>query len=74
MEFVKDYVFCNINIKDVDGINVKASSDCSDRYIHSYISSVIFKVKIIDDKVNKTKDKVFVYTSTGRLLLLCGMR
>ena len=35
MEFVKDYVFYIINIKDVDEITVKASSDCSDRYIHS---------------------------------------
>ena len=29
MEFVKEYVFYNKNIKDVDEIFVKASSDCS---------------------------------------------
>ena len=41
MVFVKEYVFYNINIKDVDEVIVKASSDCSDRYIHSYSSSNI---------------------------------
>ena len=35
MEFVKEYVFYNINIKDVDEIIDKTSSNCSDRYIHS---------------------------------------
>ena len=35
MTFVKEYVFYNINIRDVDEISDKASSDCSDRYIHS---------------------------------------
>ena len=74
MEFVKEYVFYNINIKDVDEIIVKASSDCSDRYIHSYSSCLIFNVKIIDEKDNKTRDKVFEYTSIGRFLFLCRMR
>ena len=73
MVFVKEYVFYNINIKDVDGIIVKASSDCSDRYIHSYSSCLIFNVKNIDEIDNKTKDKVFEYTSTGSFLFLCGM-
>ena len=74
MEFVKEYVFYNINIKDVDEIIVKASSDCSVRYIHSYSSCLIFNVKIIDEKDNKTKDKVFEYTSIGTFLFLCNMR
>ena len=74
MEFVKEYVYYNINIKDVDEIIFKASSDSSDRYIHSYNSCLIFNVKIIDEKDNKTKDKVFKQTSTGMFLFLCRMR
>ena len=74
MEFVKEYVFYNINIEDVDEIIVKESSDCSDRYIHSYSCCLIFNVKIIDEKDNKTKDKVFEHTSAGRILFLCRMR
>ena len=74
MEFVKEYVFYNINIEDVDEIIVKASSDCSDRYIHSYSSCLIFNIKIIDEKDNKTKKKIFEYTSIGRILFLCRMR
>ena len=35
MEFVKEHVFYNINIEDVDETIVKASSDCSYRYIRS---------------------------------------
>ena len=35
MEFVEGCVFYNINIEDVNEIIVKASSVCSDRYIHS---------------------------------------
>ena len=54
MEIVRKYVFYNINIEDVDEIIVKASSKCSDRYIHSYSSCLIFNVKIIDQKGNKT--------------------
>ena len=34
MEFVKEYIFYNINIEDVDEIIVEACSDCSYRYIH----------------------------------------
>ena len=74
MEFVKEYVFHNINIKDVDQIIDKASSDCSNRHIHSYNSCLIYNVKIIDEKDNKTKDKVFEYTLIGRFLFLCRMR
>ena len=74
MEFVKEYVFYNINDEDVDEIIVKASSDCSDRYIYPYSSCLIFNVKTIDEKYNKTKDKVFEYTSIGRILFLCRMR
>ena len=75
MEFVKDYVFYNINIKDVDEIIVKASSNCSDRYILSYSScQMIYNVKILDEKDNKTKDKLFKYTSIGMIFFLCRMR
>ena len=74
MEFVKEYVFYNINFEDVDEIIVKASSDCSDGFIHSYSSCLIFNVKIIDENDNKTKDKVFEYTLIGRFLFLCRMR
>ena len=74
MEFLKNYVFYNINIEDVDEIRVKACSDCSDRYIHSYSLRLIFNVKIIDERDNKTKNKVFKYTSFERILFLCGMR
>ena len=74
MEFVKEYVFYNINIKDVDEIIVKASSECSDRYIHSYSLRLIFNVKIIDMEDDKTKNKVFKYTSGGMILILCRMR
>ena len=38
MEFVKEYVFYNPNIEDIDKIVDKASSDCSYKYIHSYNS------------------------------------
>ena len=65
MEFVKEYVFYNINIEDVDGIIVKACSDCSNRYIHSYNLRLMFNVKIIDKEDNKTKNRIFKYTSGG---------
>ena len=74
MEFVKEYVFYNINIKDIDEFIVEISSDCSDRYIHSYSLRLIFNVKIIDMEDNKTKNKVFKYTSVGSILFLCKMR
>ena len=70
MEFVKEYVFYNLNIKVVDEIIVKASSDCSDRFTHSYSSCLIFDVKIIDEKDDKTKDKVFEYKAFGSILFL----
>ena len=67
--------FYNIIIEDVDEIFVKASSYCSYRYIHSYGPlGLVFKVKIIDEKDNKTNDKVFKYTSIGRILFLRRMR
>ena len=51
MEFVKEYVFYNINIEDVDEIIVKASSDCSYRYIRSSEPlRLMFNVKIIDER------------------------
>ena len=63
MEFVKEYVFYNINIEDVDEIIVKVCSDCSYRYIHSYKPlRLIFNVEVIDKEDNKTKNKVFNYT------------
>ena len=34
MEFVKEYVFYNISIENVDEIIFEACSDCSDRFIH----------------------------------------
>ena len=74
MVFTKEYVFYNINIKDVDEIIVKASSDCSGRYIHSYSSCLIFNVKILDEKDNKTKDKVFKHRLIGMFLFLCRMK
>ena len=75
MEFVKEYVFHNINIEDVDEIIVKASSDCSYRYIQSYKPlRLIFNVKIIDERGNKTENKVFKYTSIERILFSCRMR
>ena len=73
MEFVKECVFYNVNIKDVDKIIVNSSSNCSDRYIHSHSSCLIFNVKIIVEKDNKTKDKVFKNTSIGSFLFLCRM-
>ena len=74
MEFVKEYVFYNINIKDIDEFIIGTSSDCSDRYIHSYSLHLIFNVKIIDKEDNKTKNKVFKYTSGGSILFLCRMK
>ena len=74
MEFVKEYVFYIINNKDIDKIIVKASSDCSDRYIHSYSLRLVFNVKIIDMEDNKTKNKVIENTSGGMILFLCRMR
>ena len=75
MEFVKEYVFYNMNIEDVDEMIVKASSDCSYRYIHSYGPlRLIFNVKIIDERDKKTKNKVFKNTSIGRILFLCRLR
>ena len=71
MEFVKEYVFYNINIEDVDEIIVKASSDCSNRYFHSYgLLRLIFDVKIIDERDYKTKNKVFKNTSIGRIFFV----
>ena len=74
MDFVKEYVFYNINIKDIDEFIVKTSSDCSNRYIHSYSLRLIFNVKIIDMENIKTKNKVIKYTSGGSILFLCRMR
>ena len=73
MEFVKEYVFFNINIKDIDGFIFETSSDCSNKYIHSYSLRLIFNVKIIDKEDNKTKKKVFKYTSGGSILFPCRM-
>ena len=74
MDFVKEF-FYNINIKDFDDIIVKASNDCSDRYMNEYGPlRQIFNVKIIDERDNKTKNKVFKYTSIGSILILCRMR
>ena len=74
MEFVKEYVFYNINIKYIDELIVETSSDCSDRFIHSYSLRQIFNVKIIDMENNKTKNKVFKYPLGGSILFLCRMR
>ena len=74
MEFLKEYVFYNINIEDVDEIIVKACSACSYIYIHSYSLRLIFNVKLIDMEDNKTKNQVFNYTSGGWFLFLCRMR
>ena len=75
MEFVKEFVFYNINIEDVDEIIVKASSDCSYSYIHSYKPlRLIFNVKIIDEEDNKTENEVFKYKSIMRILFLTRMR
>ena len=74
MEFVREYVFYNINIQDIDEFIVETSSDCSGRYIHSYSLRLIFNVKIIDMEDNKTKNKIFKYTSGVRISFLCRMR
>ena len=75
MEFVKQYVFYNINIEDVDEIIRKSNSECSYKHIHSYKPlRLIFNVKIIDEEDNKTKIKVFKYTSFGWFLFLRRMR
>ena len=74
MEFVKEYVFYNTNNKDIDEFIVETSSDCSDRYIHSHSLRLIFNLKIIDMEDNKTKNKVFIYTTGGSILFLCRMR
>ena len=65
MEFVKEYVFYNINIEDVDETIVKACSECSYKNIHSYNLHLIFNVNIINKEDNKTKNKVIKYTSCG---------
>ena len=75
MDFVKEYVFYIINVEDIDEITVKASSDCSCRFLHSYgLLRPIFNVKIIDERDTKTNNKVFEFTSIGRMLFLCRMR
>ena len=74
MEFVKEYVFYIINIEDVDEIIVKGCSDCSYRYIQSYILFLIFNVKIIHERDNKSKNRVFKYTLGGRIIFLHRMR
>ena len=74
MEFVKEYVFYSINITEVDGMIDKTGSDCYNRYIHSHRFRLIFNVKIIDEKDNETKDKLFKYTSIGMFLFLGRMR
>ena len=73
MEFVKEYFSYNINIGDIDEIIDKTSSDCSYRYIHSYSFCLIFNVKIIDERDNKKKNKVFKFASGGSFLFLCRM-
>ena len=74
MDFVKEYVFKNPNIEDVDEIIIKACSDCSYRYIHSYSLRLIFNVKIINMEDSKTRNLVFKYTSGGWFLFLRRMR
>ena len=73
MEFLLEFVFCIINIENVDEIIVKASSDCSYRYIHSYSLRLIFNVKIIDERDTKSENKTFKYTPGGRIFFLCRM-
>ena len=74
MNFVIEYVFYKTNIEDVDEIIVEAISDCSYRIINPYGPlCLIFNVKIIDERDNKTKNKVFKSLSIGRIFL-CRMR
>ena len=56
MEFVKQYVFYNPNIEGIDEINDKASSDCSNKHIHSYKPlRLVYNIKTVDMKENKTE-------------------
>ena len=65
MDFVKEYVFNNINVEDIDEIIGKSSSERSYRYIHSYKPlRLIFNVKIIDEEDNKTKTKYLKIMAT----------
>ena len=75
MKIKKEYVFYKTNIEDFDEIIVKASSDCSYRYIHSFgFLHLIFNVKIIGERNKKTKNEVFKFTSIVKILFLCRMR
>ena len=54
MELVKEYVFYNPNIEDIDEIFDKASSDCSYKYIHSYKPlPLMYNIKIVEMKEKK---------------------
>ena len=47
MEFVKEYVFYNKNVEDIDKIFGKSSSECSYRYFPSYKPlDLIYNIKI----------------------------
>ena len=66
MNFVKEYVFYNINVGDIDEIIGKSSSECSSKDIHSYKPlDLIYNIKILDMKKNKTKNKVLKDISIG---------
>ena len=51
MNFVKEYVFYNPNIIDIDEIIDKSCSDCSNKGIYSYKPlDLKYSMKILDKK------------------------
>ena len=64
-----------INAEDFDEIIDKSSAECSYNYFLSYkLLRLIFNGKVIDEEDNKTKNKVFKYTSFGWFLFLRRVR
>ena len=65
----------NPNIEDIDEITSKASSDCSYKYIHSYKPlRLIYNIRFVDMKENKTKNKVLKGIPIGMMSFLWKMK
>ena len=74
MDFLKEYVFYNPNVKDSYEIFVKSSSECSYKYIHSYKPlDLIYSIRILDIKRKKTKNRVIKDIPIGIMSFLWKM-
>ena len=75
MEFVREYVFSNPNIEDIDEIIDKAGSDCSYKIVHSFKPlRLLYNLKFLVMKKIKTKNKVLKDISIAKMSFIWRMK